>query len=807
MTAAVFLDMATTEEKMAAMAEMDMEARAEVISKMSDFGAADVLKNLDLEDQLELAKHVSETVASDSIKALGHDDPEMAQRLLDAMKKSEMDGDILPEEDEEELEFESGLDLEAELARLRDLLAAKELELFYKQDALDQAMRDLDTLRLAADSEGAAQELARLKALLAERDAAQANHGHLGNLTTSLLRNAADATLHQFAIASIRSSPDVAPVLNTLQMRSSCVAIVQDVDNSDVGLLADNAVMESAHEAFKAAQAQFAAALSTPESPPPEKELLELSQQSHEAVNKILGQAEHMYDTLMSLIQRLLQALLTLADENNILGANKKVMQATMFMKPSASKPKDGVSDFLTSLMSAPVIDMVHTQEDATKLQSQALAYIKDKYGLEGMICELGYDPMYDDDGKDDPDTYDDNIFVVVSNTEGGDLKPGDYLPQDPARSEYISANTKQKVNLDKATTLAIILDEDCPLQTYGDVYGTLTVMGDEEKKKEAMKDLEFLQQKLAVLTGQVKRQQHDAHEKLQENFNDYHALVVDSRPPSRTENTEQAEVKNEDKKKDRAAKTFTDSIQNISYLNNHKNQLERLLMGRQFSGMVMELRRYRKVSAPVVAVVSAVQYLVDPSEDLMHHLEHGFPRNPQPQANLWDYVRGRIVPSVRTENRKSMIEQSMLGKMVQFLPKANREHKDYLDDMYILFTPKAIKKASKVAEVMNDWLIAILSLIKELLSKSSLETEERQRDLKLQESAHKEYQGFQEQYGLHGAPSKQAQHGYPLEGVVQKELVRKGSFKATKPCGRPRGMSRLGEPPSEVDLGALGML
>ncbi|KAK3242406.1 hypothetical protein CYMTET_47900 [Cymbomonas tetramitiformis] len=412
-TAAVFLDMASTQERMSALDEMDLDSRAQVLSQLSDFSAADCLKHMDFESQLALAGSVSKDVAESALQALQHDDPEMAQKLRDAMAGNR---------DQDGVGVEEGG---------------------------------------AGDGEG----------------------------------------VREASVATIRSNSEADNILASLMTRPSTVALINGVDRTDVALLSGQSLVERAKLSYKTVQSQMSRALATDEKIN-EAELMRMSMKAQEHINSVIENSQEIYHALMAVIFDLLRHVSSLCHNNNLLTANKGLVQ----QGTNISGTGGDVSEFLLNLLSKPNMDLVESQEHATRMQDQALQFIQEKYGLEGMVCELGYDPQFDDDGKDDPDTYDDNVFLVVSNTAGiSDVKEGSYLAVDPSRVEYMAANCQKKASKGEFTSLPILLGKDCPLQTYGDVYGTFTVMGAAEKQEAAKKDLDFLHKKLGASARQQK--------------------------------------------------------------------------------------------------------------------------------------------------------------------------------------------------------------------------------------------------------------------------------------------------------------
>ncbi|KAK3275214.1 hypothetical protein CYMTET_16643, partial [Cymbomonas tetramitiformis] len=197
--------------------------------------------------------------------------------------------------------------------------------------------------------------------------------------------------------------------------------------------------------------------------------------------------------------------------------------------------------------------------------------------------------------------------------------------------------------------------------------------------------------------------------------------------------------LENYSKEESDTDKSWADSIQNLSYLNSHKKKLEKLLMGRQFSGMVMELKRYRKVSPPVVAMVTTVQYLVDPYDQLLSNLENGFPQHPQPQADLWDLVRGQIAPATKNKNSATHMANSMIGKMTRYAPSNDLASLAFVEGIFKLYSVQVVKKASKVAELLSDWLLIIIELFKELSARSALQKQDEENDEKREIEANKD--------------------------------------------------------------------
>lgn len=120
-------------------------------------------------------------------------------------------------------------------------------------------------------------------------------------------------------------------------------------------------------------------------------------------------------------------------------------------------------------------------------LVGTVLRYLNNTVGCEGVLGRITYDPEYDNDETDDPDTYDDNVMhgVCLTTNRASKLFVGrdGYFPQEPSSPPYLAANTLRahespsSVDPEVVTFAApVVLSEDCLLKAHGKCWGVIMI-------------------------------------------------------------------------------------------------------------------------------------------------------------------------------------------------------------------------------------------------------------------------------------------------------------------------------------------
>ncbi|KAK3257261.1 hypothetical protein CYMTET_33645 [Cymbomonas tetramitiformis] len=366
-------------------------------------------------------------------------------------------------------------------------------------------------------------------------------------------------------------------------------------------------------------------------------------------------------------------------------------------------------SMFIAKLLSDESLARVKSQTAFYGLVGKLCTYMSAHYGIEGMLCEMCYDSEFDIDGRDDPDTYDDNVLMCQEVTENFPMSVAvdSYLPQDPATEHYVACNSGTAAQIQRSgkagLVVPIIMADGTPLMVCGSMYGTFTYMGSPESVASAEKDLALIG---PALTKTIEKVKHILQDEL-------NSMIRDNDTHRNSTMTAAAsEV----------------PVDALATLNGKKSALEKMLRGnRQLVGMLAELKRYNITSHTVVAIVSTLLMLLGNELVTQMMMDKGLPA-PHLEFQLkalWDAARSGMMISPKAAKRKGKADQvddkqghgNMITQMIEFNPTVDFDS-DVLEKIRSTISelsPEKVKKTSKAAGILYEWVLIVLELFSEI--------------------------------------------------------------------------------------------
>lgn len=412
------------------------------------------------------------------------------------------------------------------------------------------------------------------------------------------------------------------------------------------------------------------------------------------------------------------------ADMHNILKSlvTTAIVDLTAMLRVNymgAGVGSEGVSDFLRGLLDPTSLKMVSNIETISTLASQACNFLRKKYNVQCMLAEIQYDNNFDVDDVDDLSTYDDNVFcVMVTAPAFPEAVVGQYLPQVFDSDPYIVANTATKMESKGVLTVPIMKDNNAGEQAASskEVYGVISIksMGaaNDEDSKAKNADLAFMINGLGSAINQVLRQEAAAEEKrhnqLLMQFGQRFKACLDD---NALRDKDQAAASGNDQK------GWASSVDDIAWLGSQKRTLEKQIKTKTFMHMMSELKRYSSASPAVVGVVAGIMMFVDRSEFLEETLAGGLPLGfPEMMRQLWNFMRRSLVMP------KNSGQPGLLDKMISHTLKYDATAHAFYDDFESKFSREQVKKSSRLANLLMDWLIVIVEASRTHRTKEAIE-------------------------------------------------------------------------------------
>jgi len=226
-----------------------------------------------------------------------------------------------------------------------------------------------------------------------------------------------------------------------------------------------------------------------------------------------------------------------------------------------------------------------------------------------------------------------------------------------------------------------VVMDDDCPMLSCGSCFGSFTCLGQPEDMKAAAQDLVSITPWLKQALTHVKKIEHDALEKMDD----------------------------EDSKTSHLA--LASKAMRLQTLTLKKVQLEKLLRT-QLSGMLAELKRYSKTSPSVVSITSGVIILLGNTQ-LLEALSGGLPKHENALKSIWDVVRG----AMNTGKKDKEGKEGMVEAMGRFIPTLEMDNftLGVVKNIWGGLEAEKIRHCSKAAVILYNWLTIVLDIFKSL--------------------------------------------------------------------------------------------
>ncbi|KAK3240563.1 hypothetical protein CYMTET_49605 [Cymbomonas tetramitiformis] len=466
-------------------------------------------------------------------------------------------------------------------------------------------------------------------------------------------------------------------------------------------------------------------------------------------------------------------ALQRMSDAASAMHSNLKMLATTAIVDLTAmlranyvstGVSSEGVSEFLQGLLDPASLKMVSNIEGISALASQACSFLRKKYDVQCMLAEIQYDNEFDVDDIDDLSTYDDNVFhVLVSAPAFPEAVVGQYLPQVFDSDPYIVANTATEMESKDRRTVPIMKDSiggDEQEAGSREVYGVISIKSagaaNDENSKAKSTDLAFMIDGLGSAINQVLRQEAAAEEKRHGQLLAQFVRRFRALPDANA-----AQDKDETAASGGEEEGWAKSVDNIAWLGTQKRSLEKQIKTKTFMHMISELKRYSSVSPAVVGVVASIMMFVDRSDFLEEMLARGLPLDfPEMMRQLWNFTRQSLVMP------KSSEKQGLLDKMISHTFKHDSVAQDFFEHFQNRFTREQVKKASRLANLLMDWLIVIVEASRTHSTKEAIEK---------QHPAEASPDQAQSMNAIPAIPVKQASKVQPGSG-------RESTFKNAKP-------------------------
>ncbi|KAK3283707.1 hypothetical protein CYMTET_8600 [Cymbomonas tetramitiformis] len=438
-----------------------------------------------------------------------------------------------------------------------------------------------------------------------------------------------------------------------------------------------------------------------------EDELARMKKEEDEK-NEILQQMESSLEDIQARLDTTLKA----EEDANLARSNlEKTMQVQ-----SAKEKSEYDNMYLVQLFgSNGMLSKKMDNGDFVSMCHGYFGYMAANYKVEAMVCALAYDPEKDDDGEDDPDTFDDNVFKVMAVTPGLSSAglvhfqdAGTFLPQDPTTLHYKACNLGKAQEMRdqrygvKLVCIPLIIGKEVTV-TMGATpsYGTLMflVPGEVEGDEKLMKLVET-----DMRGGAYNGKDGLGKAATQLMLSEMQAAQAVVETPHHVPADDHAQAYNKMVLK--------------------KVELESALLKTTLNKALTELKRYRRPTDTVIAIVMGVLLLVHDEHVMQFRELFDFalgPRGENQMSSIWLVSRNKLISGSKHGsliNLMRALELSDFYLASAAYAQLDPEEKEGVQmtqrlgtQIIATFDKEKTKKASQVLYMLREWMIVITDM------------------------------------------------------------------------------------------------
>ncbi|KAK3233908.1 hypothetical protein CYMTET_55823 [Cymbomonas tetramitiformis] len=372
----------------------------------------------------------------------------------------------------------------------------------------------------------------------------------------------------------------------------------------------------------------------------------------------------------------------------------------------------------------------VRTHAGAMELCGDALEHVTKKYRTECCFNELDYDPAYDNDGEDDPNTYDDNVFRRAYNTgyQHNDQGSSEFLDREQDFLHYVCVNKNEVQEMKRGGgACEVIVPVKYPTLTMPNgnpkMAGTISFFIHDEMCKIAAAELQISEQEaferikqdqIFIAKGMGKSIEHLELLQLEElekiSNKNRHDQLMSARKASGEAQADPGET------------AMTKLQLEMQALLADKRRLELMLSKRTMKNALAEMKRYRQPHRACIGTTCSLFLVLNFKGSrtmLPVNEENGLcylPTHPNHLQELWSFkskqldvskvimAMKKVDPTLLMEGDDIDEDGDGIGDIA-----AGRfgSAKQILSDIHF----EEAKRASQVAGVIYEWLYTTLKL------------------------------------------------------------------------------------------------